>query len=127
MKKIIREETIEESFEHGNGTATVTKKKIKAIQEGEKIIVVIEEDGNESVFCNYLKDEYEVMVFFNSIRLDEDIMKNEDFGTNYRYGENPKSTTMCVYFTLPYGEIFSDGLWLNEERDELYKNRDDAK
>jgi len=127
MKKIIREETIEESFEHGNGAVTITKKKIKAIQEGEKIIVVIEEDGNESIFCNYLKDEYEVMVFFNSIRVDEDIMKNEDFGTDYRYGENPKSTTMCVYFTLPYGEIFSDGLWLNEERNELYKNRDDAK
>jgi len=127
MKKKIREETIEESFEHRNGALTITKKKIKAIQEGEKIIVVIEEDGNESIFCNYLKDEYEVMVFFNSIGVDEDIMKNEDFGTNFRYGENPKSTTMSVYFTLPYGEIFSDGLWLNKERDELYKNRDDAK
>ena len=47
MKKIIREETIEESFEHGNSTATITVKRIKAIQEGEKIIVVIEEDGND--------------------------------------------------------------------------------
>lgn len=45
MKKIIREETIEECFEHGNNTATITEKRIKAIQEGEKILV----DSNRNI------------------------------------------------------------------------------
>jgi len=89
----------------------------KAVTSGENVIIkrtdisdTPECNVKEYVFCDYLKKE-EIEIFFDNINITDHIMRNADFGTHYRYGENPKFKFVDVYFTLPSGEMFSDGIW----------------
>lgn len=94
----------------GEPTETI----FKAIQENDRIIIKDE----DSVYCDYLKNEEEMEIFFNNIRIDTYIMDNATFGTHYNYGENPKNEFISVSFCIdeiiegfPVTIDFFDGYW----------------
>lgn len=143
LSNMIKEEIVKLNFHapYGERVSPIEPIIFRAYKvDDKKIIITIEESGNEDehIFCNYLKDEFEMNEFFEGISVDTHIMDNSTFGTHYGYGENPKCehvrTSFSIYDDTIENDIyFFEGLWSPPEEyvengileDRSYKDRDD--
>ena len=143
LSNMIKEEIVKLNFHepYGEGVRPIEPIIFRAYKvDDKKIIITIKEseNGEESIFCNYLEDESEMNTFFEGISVDTVIMDNSTFGTHYGYCENPKCehvrTSFSIYDDTIENDIyFFEGLWSPPEEyvengileDCSYKDRDD--
>ena len=127
-KDIIKQETIETD---DGFTNTKQKHLFTAIKRDDKIFVFFDENIGEEyeenrLFCDYLKNNNELDLFFESIEIEEYIITNDMCGGHYQYGENPKGqriiVSLNVHETIDGCDrefYFCDGMWFtimdNEE------------
>lgn len=143
LSNMIKEEIVKLNFHapYGERISPIESIIFRAYKvDDKKIIITIKEseNGEESIFCNYLEDESEMNEFFEGISVDTHIMDNSTFGTHYGYGENPMCehvrTSFSIYDDTIENDIyFFEGLWSPPEEyvangileDRSYKDRDD--
>lgn len=125
-KNMIKEKIVKRNFHlsYGEGVKPIEPTIFRAYKINDRKIVITkkESEEDEHIFCNYLRDEFEMNVFFEGISIEDHIMDNSTFGTHYSYGENPKCefvrTSFSIYDETIDKEIyFFEGMWYPSNED----------